>query len=99
MSKEDRPEQRFFVSSLVSGRTREPQVVIELDDVKTQVSAVKAREIALMILEASEAAMSDAMLVYFLVEKTGAPLDATTGAVLQEFREFRERERLMRLDQ
>lgn len=85
--------QHFFVTSLVSNKTLLPRVQIELDTVKTQVSAEKAREIALMILEASESASSDAFLVKFLCDKTGAPPDNATGIILQEFREFRDTER------
>lgn len=46
---------KLFVCGLVSGRTLDPAVQIELGDVKTQVSAEKAREIGLMLIEAAEA--------------------------------------------
>lgn len=89
MNREPEPT-HIFVTSLVSSKTLEPRVQIEIGECKTQCSAEKAREIALMILEASEAATSDAFLIRFLMEKIGAPLDGAMGVLLQEFRAFRD---------
>ena len=88
----DLPETHIFVTSLVSSKTLEPRVQIELGDIKTQLSASKAHEIALMILTASEAAVSDAFLVKFMVDKTGAPVDGAMGIILNDFREFRDQQ-------
>lgn len=90
--KEPEP-QHVFVTGLVSSKTLQPHVQIEIGDCKTQCSAEKAREIALMMLEASEAAMSDAFLIRFFVEKTGAQVDGAMGVVLQDFRAFRDEQR------
>ena len=79
-----------FVTGLVASKTLGPAVQIEIGECKTQCSAEKAREIAMLILAASEAATSDAFLVRFLIDKTGAPVDSAIGAILQDFRAFRD---------
>lgn len=92
MSADEDKMQHVFITGLVSQQTKGPRVQIEIGDCKTQCTAEKAREIALMILEASEAAMSDAFLVNFLMEKTKVPYDAAI-TVMAEFREYRDEER------
>lgn len=84
---------RIYVMGFIAAKTLAPAVEIQVGEIKTQVSAEKAREIGLMILTASEAAMSDAFLIKFFLEKTGAPLDKTMGIVLQDFRAFRDEQR------
>lgn len=83
----------FLVNGFVASTTLEPAVDLAYGKIHMQCSAEKARELALMILECSESAMSDAFLVKFLVDKTGAPVDSSLGVIMQEFRTFRDEQR------
>jgi hypothetical protein len=86
--------------SIVSGRNLEPyvQIVLVYDDGTeeqiTQWTPEEAYHHAMCVLGAVEAANTDAFLVSFLTdkEKIGMPLEAT-GAVLQDFRLWRDRRR------
>lgn len=51
----------------------------------------EAKAHAYAILAAAEAAESDSLLVRFLDEKVGIKEGADIGAILKDFREFRER--------
>lgn len=82
---------RFEVGSLYSSQTSEPMVEIAMGRSPTQMTPAKAREIALMILEAADAAESDALVASFGRDRIG--LDQIGVAqLLDQFR--RERERL-----
>lgn len=76
------------VASLVSGRNREPYVTITWGERKAQLTPAEARRHAQIILEAADAAVSDAFLVSWLVERVQAS-DEIMGGLLSEFRAYR----------
>lgn len=79
-----------YITSLVSQRDGTPRVQIEIGNAKMQVDVAKALEIAGLITDASEAAMSDAFLVNFLKEKVEVPLELA-AQILVDFREYRDK--------
>jgi hypothetical protein len=87
----------ILVSSIVSAETGEPFVVLRWFTHYAQVTAGQARSLAFNLLEAVEAARSDAFLVRFAVERGGMPSE-NSGRLLSDFREFREEERLKAAD-
>jgi len=82
--------------SLVAGRNLEPyvQIVMIYDDkseeVVTQWTAAEAYHHAMAVLGCIEAANTDAFLVSFLTGTLCIPLE-DTGAILKQFRQWRER--------
>lgn len=76
-------------SSLVSSRTKEGRVEFQLNGELVQLDLEKAREVVSMLQGAIEAAVSDALILKFLVEKVGLGEDAA-GAALIDFREMRQ---------
>ena len=86
-------EGQIFVTSIVSGRTFEPLVQIEWGDKKCQLGLDEARSHALWILEAAEAAESDAFVFQWLTRDiVGDQEDATANfdQIMEEFQAFRE---------
>lgn len=78
------------VHSLVSHTTREGRVEIIADGRRiAQFDVAKAREVHRMLGEAIEAAISDELLVKFLIEKVGLATDAAVMA-LRDFRVMRQ---------
>lgn len=90
MTNNKEPEM-IFVNGIVSVATLMPQVMIEIGEIKTQVSADKATQVALLILDAAASATTDAFLVKFIMDKTGCPADHAVGLMLGEFRAFRDK--------
>ena len=80
---------QYWVMSGYGANTRQPYVEIESPELKTQMSPQDARQLAMNILSASEAALSDAFLVTFILEKIEGELHEAAG-LLNEFREWRE---------
>lgn len=77
---------------IVSSANGKPYVQFALDISPTQFTPGKAREVALMLLEAADAAESDAVLMAFARESIG--LDDTGAAqLLNQFRKAREQAR------
>lgn len=75
------------VNSIVSSTSGEPFVMLRWFTHVTQLSLEQAREIALNLLDAAEAARSDAFLMSFMGDR-----DPQAGAMLvAAFREWREK--------
>lgn len=70
-------------------KSRKGTVDLVLNDELTQMSAGKAREIGLMLIEASEAAQSDEMFVA-LLERLGITETEHLGRILIDLREIRQ---------
>lgn len=83
------PNTRIAVCTILSAATKQGMVEFSINDTKAQMDLDKAREVHRMLGSAIEAAMSDQMLVVFLVEKVGLPLQAAVMA-LRDFREMRQ---------
>ena len=79
---------RIGVSSIFGYNTGQPAVSLVVEDVETQMSPAKAREVAAMLLQAAEGAIGDAFLFSFITEVVGADVNAAAG-VLHQFREWR----------
>jgi len=87
-----KPRKEFDNVSVSSGFGQKSQrgfVELTIDDALTQMDAGKAREIGLMLLEASEAAQSDEIFVK-LLGKIGISDDLRRGRILLELRELRQ---------
>lgn len=80
-------ESEFHVTSGYGHNSREPFVQMQCPNPVVQMSPENARDLALNLLQAAEAAYSDAFLVEFL----GAIESETVAAgLLIEFRKWRE---------
>lgn len=83
----------FFVETLLSARTKEGMVNIEIQEddvrVKIQCDIAKARHIRDMLQEAIEAAISDQMIYEFMTKRVGLS-DEKAGYALQDFRFIRQ---------
>lgn len=77
------------VASGYGALTQRGFVEFTLNEQRTQMEPKKAREIALMLLEASEAAMSDEIFVALLTDKLGIDPERA-GMVLLDLREIRQ---------
>jgi hypothetical protein len=78
------------VSSVVSQRDYRPFVQFRWGEQGCQLTPSEARQHAYGILDAANAAESDAMMVLFLQEKVGLE-GVSIAAILQDFRGFREK--------
>lgn len=80
----------FSASSIFGYDTQQPYVNIDVSMSPMQCSPAKAREMALMLLEAADAAESDAVLIGY-AKKNVLDLDERGAAqLLQQFRQYRE---------
>ena len=79
----------FEVTTLYGARTKRGLVEITLGETKTQLTVGKAREIRDMLTEGIEAAISDELMMRFLVDHVGMPIEQAAGA-LMAFREMRQ---------
>ncbi|MFN7948354.1 MAG: hypothetical protein U0Z53_23585 [Blastocatellia bacterium] len=80
----------FLLQSLVSARTGEPLVNLRWSDGVAQLPVAQARELALNLLGAAEAALSDACLRRFLLERVGWQEPEEIGQLLVGLRKFRD---------
>ncbi len=78
----------IHIESIVSGADGRPYVTLEWGTQSGQLTPNEARMHAMSLMEATDAAESDALIVKFLREKVGASDSAVVG-VLSEFREYR----------
>jgi hypothetical protein len=89
-----RPSRGHDEVTVSSGYGRTSQrgfVELTLDEVRSQMEPKKAREIGLMLIEASEAAMSDEVFIKLLTDRIGLDLDDNArGAFLLDLRELRQ---------
>lgn len=81
----------WTVTSGYGGNTRQPfvEVIIRPHEFMTQMSPSQAREIAMNLLTAADAAEGDAFLIEFVHQKIGAPMEKA-AQILVEFRKWRE---------
>jgi len=79
------------ISSVVSSRDYRPFVQLKWGQEGCQMTPAEAREHAYGILAAANAADMDAILVLFLKEKVGLKEGADIGAILNDFRLFRDK--------
>ncbi len=86
-------EQVETVWTVVSGfghNTQQPfvEVIVRPQEIVTQMSPESARELAINLLAAADAAESDAFLVSFVRDRIGADERSAAG-ILFDFREWR----------
>ncbi|MGH9962237.1 MAG: hypothetical protein ACREBC_34795 [Pyrinomonadaceae bacterium] len=92
IAKRKEDEGMMFVTSIMSGRTFEPLVQIEWGEKSCQMGLEEARGHALGILEAAEAAESDAFVFQWLTrDNIGTAQDEQDKfkQVIEEFKKFR----------
>jgi hypothetical protein len=78
------------ITSLVSLKDGKPYLTLEFGAVRIQLSADEAIAHAGRILEVAAGASADAFLVAFLRGKIGISDQQTIGALLQDFRAYRD---------
>lgn len=82
------------IASIYSSKTHQPLVEVRIDLSPTHLSPGKAREIALLLLEAADAAESDAALMGYAQSEMGLGLDmANASKLLAQLRQYREQQR------
>lgn len=77
------------VASVFSQQRRVGVVELIVNDQNIQMEPKKAQEIGLMLLEAAEAAISDAVFIQF-IERIGITEPQTQGQMLMQLREIRQ---------
>ena len=77
------------IGTLLSHRTKHGIVELLVNGQRVQLDVAKAKEVAQMLTEAIEAAVSDELIYRFLVDKAGVSDDAAARALL-DFRELRQ---------
>ncbi len=82
-------EQRIDITSGVSYQTGEGFVELQWGDKKGQLTPTEARLHALLILEAADAAESDAFMVGWMREQIHAP-EGAIARLLIDFRHYRD---------
>lgn len=85
-------EQRVVVGSGFGATTRQPYVALSVNGQETKMTPAKAREIAMMLLSAADAAESDGFLVEWMGAEAGLN-DQQRVMLLREFRAYRDQER------
>jgi hypothetical protein len=80
---------RIEFASIYGHRTKQGLVEMRVGAEETQMDITKAKEVLGLLAGAIEAAISDGLLVRFLVEKIGLPEEAAARALL-DFREMRQ---------
>ena len=77
------------IGTILSHRTKEGMVEIQINSEKAQLDLAKAREVLSNLAGAVEAAVSDTLIYRFLIEKIGLD-EATAASALLDFRELRQ---------
>ncbi len=85
------PDEMIVVASGYGYKSREPFVEVRFRDERSQMSPETAQTIGANMIEAAEAALSDAFLVEFMVEVVGVEHQA--AQLLGEFRIWRGKRR------
>ncbi len=80
----------IWVESMVSSETGEPRVVLRWFTHLAQLDVEQAREIAFNLIEAIEAARSDAFLAAFARNKVGIKEPEKVAQLIYEFRQYRQ---------
>ena len=83
------PDTNLWIETMVASRTGEPYVVLRWYDHSTELTPKEARDHALAVLAAADAAESDAFFVDFL-KKTGGMELQEIGVMLQALRRYRD---------
>jgi hypothetical protein len=83
-------DNRFEVASGFGVRTQQPHVEFKAGTVTHQMEPKKAQEVAHMLLEGAEAAISDAIVMRFMRERVGITESERLGMILLDLREFRQ---------
>lgn len=88
-------DNKIWVSSIVSNRTKEGMVNIQWGGKAAQMSTKEARELGLHLLEAAEAAESDAGIFHVITTKVGLPEDGAFKLLidLRAYREEKEKQK------
>jgi hypothetical protein len=89
MSRGGPPGAHITVTSLLSSRTKEGRVELQLNGELTQMDLDKAREVVGILQTAIEAAVSDQMVHAFLTQRGGLS-DEQASMALLDFRELRQ---------
>jgi len=76
------------IDSLVSGRDRQPYVTLRWGKENGQLTPAEAVEHGRKVIEAAQAAITDAFLINFLIDRVGLS-PPRAAAVLQDFRGYR----------
>ncbi|MFN8468578.1 MAG: hypothetical protein U0X20_23670 [Caldilineaceae bacterium] len=84
---------QIWVSSIYGWNTRQPAVSLMIDGKDTQLSPAKAREVAQMLLQAAEAAISDAFLFAYVSKDVGVD-DEQAAQLVIHYRKWRDRRRV-----
>lgn len=79
------------ISSVISQRDYRPFVQLKWGKEGCQLTPAEARQHAYSILDAANAAETDAILVLFLRERVGLKDGVDIGAILNDFRLMREK--------
>lgn len=82
-------ENEFYITSGYGYNNKEPFVQMQCPDPVVQMSPENARDLALNLLQAAEAANSDAFLLEFMTRAVEVS-EAEAGVWLIEFRKWRE---------
>lgn len=91
MSKENIEEGMLYAESMFGFKSRQPIVKISYGiTFEVQISPSEARHFAHSILEAAEAAETDAFMVEFIKTRVGINEDEMVAAFLNDFRKARE---------
>jgi len=90
--KKDSNSTTITISTIVSSKTRKALLQIEWGSEKAQLSVLEARQHALAILEAAEAAHTDELMLKWLQESVGMDEQNAMGA-LTSLRDARVAER------
>ena len=86
------------ISSVISSRDFRPFVQLKWGKEGCQMTPDEARAHAYSILDAANAAETDAILVGFLREKVGLKEGTDIAAILNDFREIREKGKYLASD-
>jgi hypothetical protein len=80
----------LMTNSIVCGKDHAPMVQFEWGEMRFQLMPNEARDLAVRILKAAEAAESDAFILHFLEAKLEIKDPYAQSGILLTFREFRE---------
>lgn len=80
---------RIEIGTILSQRTKEGVVELQVNGERVQMELPKAREVLGMLAGAIEAAVSDALIFAFLTQRIGLTEDQAAAALL-DFRELRQ---------
>ena len=86
-------ERTLWAISIFGQKERKGLVQLRLEDKEVQMHVDDARDFAISILTAAEAAETDEFLMTFLSDKVGLKDDVSRVQVLKDFRDWRDKKR------